>query len=137
MRWRAAACALALASVCAGSASAAVVPAPTLGMSPRAGPVGTMVRVTGAAPRAGPCPFVRVTVTRRAGGAADVLRVYRVVRGRYAGAFRAPAVQQPTTPPSIVRILVVRAACAPSRRGSYARARSASVAFRVLGALSP
>jgi len=121
----------------AGAASAALRPAPTLRVSPRSGPVGTVIHVSGAAPAGRPCPFIRVTVGRPAGGAANVLRVYRLVRRRYAGSFRAPSVSEPTTPPSIARTVVVRAACGPSRHEVYARTRDVSVTFRVLGALSP
>jgi hypothetical protein len=125
------AAALAVAAVCAGAAAAVGARVPTLRLSPQTGPVGTLVHVTGTTPADRPCPFVHLTLGHGASGAANLVRSVRATRGRYAIAFRAPAVPLPTTPTTYARVLIVRVSCQPSRHEVYARDRDVAARFRL------
>ncbi len=107
--------------------AATPAPAPSLRLSPTAGPVGSTAYVSGRAPTSAPCPSVQVTVAPPSGGAAAVVESFPVHNGRYSGRFRVPAVPVPTTPATVSKQLVVRVSCT----GSAGRNRFATRWFTV------
>jgi hypothetical protein len=113
---------------------AAPIWAPALRLSPASGPPGTRVRVSGAVPRGARCPFVRVTVARPAAGVAGVVAVLPARGRRFAGRYRVPAIELPTSSPRLSARQVVRAVCVPRRRSHTYISGQAEVTFAVRAA---